>query len=383
MPLNIAILGTRGVPNNYGGFEHFAEHLATGLIKKGHRATVYNSARHPYQMNEWRGARIVHCYDPENIIGIAGQFIYDLHCLLHARKQSYDVILILGYTSSSIWKFVYPRNAVVITNMDGMEWQRTKYSKLVRSFLRYAEKLAIRSCRYHVADSPVIKKYLDAAYGINCKYIAYGADPHPASHERFLESGGLRKGKYFLLMARMEPENNIEMILDGFHHTHPETTFAVIGNMQVKYGKHLLNKYKNDKRIIFLGGIFNEGKVQSLVSNCKLYFHGHSVGGTNPSLLGAMAARVPIAAHLNPFTQTILKQNAVYFSNSTDGRRIIIEENYSDKTKIHNNYSAIVHQYNWEMIIEQYENYLMSAYAETHGHMPVVTAKPVKEAVEY
>src|ERR1700712_3746082 len=150
MTLNIAILGTRGIPNNYGGFEQIAGYLSQGLTEKGHSVTVYNSHNHPYTKSTWNGTNIVHCYDPECIIGTAGQFIYDLNCILDARKKNFDIILMLGYTSSSIWKSLYPRNAIVITNMDGLEWQRTKYSKPVRQFLKYAEKLAVNSSRFHV-----------------------------------------------------------------------------------------------------------------------------------------------------------------------------------------------------------------------------------------
>src|SRR5271154_1959073 len=116
MELKIAILGTRGVPNNYGGFEHIAGYLSRGLVEKGHDVTVYNSSQHPYQANEWYGVHIVHCFDPEYLIGIAGQFIYDLNCILDARKNNFDIILILGYTSSSVWCSFYPNKSIVITN---------------------------------------------------------------------------------------------------------------------------------------------------------------------------------------------------------------------------------------------------------------------------
>src|ERR1700676_3265684 len=160
MGLKIAILGTRGVPNNYGGFEHIAGHLSRGLVQKGHEVTVYNSGTHPYRENRWYGVHIIHCFDPEYLIGTPGQFVYDMNCILDARKRNYDIILMLGYTSSSIWGFLYPKNAIIITNMDGLEWQRTKYSNPVKMVLKYAEKMAVQSSRFHIADSPVIKNYL-------------------------------------------------------------------------------------------------------------------------------------------------------------------------------------------------------------------------------
>jgi len=371
MKLNIAILGTRGIPNNYGGFEHIAGWLARGLVERGHSVTVYNSHRHPYQKKEWNGVRIIHCFDPEYLIGIAGQFVYDLNCIIDSRKRNYDIILMLGYTSSSVWGRLYPKKPIVITNMDGLEWQRTKFSKPVRNFLKYAEKLAVRSSRFHVADSPVIKDYLDNKYGIKSKYIAYGADLYPEANEEHLTEYGLKKQSYFLLMARMEPENNIEMILDGFSLSNSANKFIVIGNTGNAFGTYLVDKYKEEKRIVFLGPIFNERKVQSLTSFCSLYFHGHSVGGTNPSLLDAMASKVPLAAHGNEFSRSILKGNAVFFDNKTDVCNIIHEDQFANQMHILNNYETIVTEFSWESIIEKYENYFMECYLANQEYYPI------------
>ncbi|HEY6899962.1 MAG TPA: DUF1972 domain-containing protein, partial [Puia sp.] len=159
MSLRIAIMGTRGIPNHYGGFEQLAEHLAPGLVAMGHAVTVYSSHNHPCQVKEWKGVNIVHCYDPEYWMGSAGQFIYDLNCIMDVRKKKFDVLLQLGYTSSSVWGSLFPPGALVLYNMDGLEWQRAKYSKLTRRFLLFAEKLAVRYSHYRISDSPVIQQY--------------------------------------------------------------------------------------------------------------------------------------------------------------------------------------------------------------------------------
>jgi glycosyltransferase involved in cell wall biosynthesis len=371
MRLKIAILGTRGVPNHYGGFEHIAGYLARGLVERGHEVTVYNSSRHPYREKEWQGVQIVHCFDPEYLIGVPGQFIYDLNCILDARKKKYDVLLMLGYTSSSIWGFLYPSKTIVITNMDGLEWQRTKYTKTVRGFLKFAEKLAVNSSRFHVADSPVIKEYLDAKYGINCKYIGYGASLFPAAEENLLREYGLEKNNYFLLMARMEPENNVEMILDGYLLSGSKNKFVVIGNTSNGYGSHLREKYKNEKRIIFLGAIFNELKVRSITSFCKLYFHGHSVGGTNPSLLNAMAAKAPLAVHDNRFNKSVVNENAFAFADPKMVSEIILSNQYYHEIWIQNNYAKIKYHFSWDQIISQYENYFLACCLSKNTYYPV------------
>jgi glycosyltransferase involved in cell wall biosynthesis len=217
MKLRIAILGTRGVPNYYGGFEHISEYVSEGLVKRGHSVTVYNSHNHPYKENQWNGVEIVHCYDPEYIVGTAGQFVYDLNCFLDAGKRKFDVVLIMGYTSSSVWGKLYPPQSTIITNMDGLEWKRSKYSKKVQQFLKYAEKLAVKYSQFYISDSLVIKSYLREKYNIESKYIPYGADLFSTEEREQVDNSEALKEDYFLLMARMEPENNIETILDGFN----------------------------------------------------------------------------------------------------------------------------------------------------------------------
>jgi glycosyltransferase involved in cell wall biosynthesis len=370
MGLKIAILGTRGVPNNYGGFEHIAGYLSRGLVQKGHEVTVYNSSKHPYRNSEWNGVRIMRCFDPEYLIGIPGQFVYDLNCIMDARKKNYDIILMLGYTSSSVWGFLYPENAIIVTNMDGLEWRRNKYSKPVKAFLRFAESLAVQTSRFHIADSPVIKEYLDTKYNINSKYIGYGAALYPAADETLLNNYGLAKYQYFLLMARMEPENNIEMILDGYCLTTSKTRFVIIGNTGNRFGKYLVRKYKNDQRVVFLGAIFDETIVKSITTFCKLYFHGHSVGGTNPSLLHAMAARVPIAVHNNKFNNSLVRGNASQFSNAADVCSLIHTDQYLNEQYINNNYSTIKSEFLWDQIVEQYERYFVTCYLTNQEYYP-------------
>jgi glycosyltransferase involved in cell wall biosynthesis len=349
--MRIGILGTRGIPNNYGGYEQITERLSVGLVEKGHEVTVYNSHNHPNQNKNWKGVHIAHCYDPEYLLNTAGQFIYDLNCIRHAKKCKYDVILFMGYTSSSVWYKFFPKSSTVISNMDGLEWKRTKYSALTRKFLKYAEKLAVKYSDFHIADSSAIKKYLDNFYQLNCRFIPYGVE-----NNQIQRSALKNKEDYFMLMARMEPENNIEMILEGFTVSNTHKNMIVVGKTESGFGKFIINKYKGDERIKFLGGIFDQAVVRSYRQNASLYFHGHSVGGTNPSLLEAMADRVVIAAHDNVFNKAVLGSDAFYFSDSAEIKRLIDNEAYSETNSfIENNYKKITDQYNWEAVIDSYD----------------------------
>ena len=374
MKLRVGILGTRGIPNFYGGFEQFAEYLSAGLAAKGHEVYVYNSHNHPYQKECWNNVHIVHCYDPETKLGTAGQFIYDFNCIMDARKKNFDVILMLGFTSSSIWGWLYPANSTIIFNMDGLEWKRTKYSRFVQKFLLQAEKLAIKYANAYIADSEVIQTYLFSKYGINSEYIAYGAEVLVNEDEEVLKEYNVQRDNYFLLIARLEPENNIETILDGFHATATTKFFLVIGDTNNKFGKYLLAKYKNDARIKFAGGIYNNYlKLHSLKAFCFLYFHGHSVGGTNPSLLEAMASQALIVAHNNPFNESILGNDAFYFSSAADVKRIIeeIKRNGREIEMIENNLDKIHSKFNWNNITNQYEKFILNC-LKVKGECPPV-----------
>jgi len=368
MKLHIAILGTRGIPNNYGGFEHISEYVSAGLVAKGHRVTVYNSHNHPYTKKEWKGVHIVHCYDPEYRIGTAGQFIYDFNCLMDARKRKFDVILLMGYTSSSIWGKIYPKKSIIISNMDGLEWKRSKYSKPIQKFLKYAEKLAVRYSDFYVADSLIIKSYLKDKYDIDTQYIPYGANLYSAQEKEQVTQNEAFKEDYFLLMARMEPENNIETILDGFSSSNSEKRFKVLGNTQNKYGKFISHKFKNDERIQFQGANFDNSTVRALQNNSYLYFHGHSVGGTNPSLLEAMASEALIAAHNNPFNRSVLHTDAFYFDNAIEVKTLVetVQRKDTERIMVQNNLYKIQFQFNWEKIIHDYETLILECFNQSN-----------------
>jgi glycosyltransferase involved in cell wall biosynthesis len=363
MSLRIAILGTRGVPNHYGGFEQLAEHLGPGLVKAGHAVTVYNSHNHPWREAQWEGVSIVHCYDPEYLVGSAGQFIYDLNCIMDARKKNFDVILQLGYTSSSVWGFLFPLQTAMIYNMDGLEWQRAKYSKLTRRFLLFAEKLAVRYSNFRIADSPVIQSYYKEKYNIGTEYIAYGADIFPAADRAVLDEFGVGPGNYFLVMARMEEENNIEMILNGFCASRLDKKIVIVGNVSYKYGRYLTEKFGKDPRVVFTGAIFEKEKVHALKFFSAGYFHGHSTGGTNPSLLEAMASRALIFAHDNAFNRNVLGEDAYYFSSAADITQFVggSVRGAREEGMTQRNYVKIVERFNWPAIIDKYERFILQS----------------------
>jgi glycosyltransferase involved in cell wall biosynthesis len=364
--MKIAIIGTRGIPNQYGGFEQFAQNLSSGLVKKGHEVTVYSPHVHPYRENAWESVRIIRKFDPEYRIGTIGQFIYDLNCIIDSRGRGFDIIYQLGYTSSSIWSILFPRRSIVVTNMDGLEWKRTKYGKLTRRFLKYAEGVAVRKSDYLIADSLGIRKYLRQEYGVESEYIPYGATVFSDPDDSLPATYGLKPFEYDMLIARLEPENNIEMILDGRVKAGIARPFLVIANHSTRYGAYLKSKYRQQTDIIFAGAVYELTMVNNLRYHSNLYFHGHSVGGTNPSLLEAMASASLIAAHRNDFNESILGGDAYYFNHEEDIAEILrnVRKDGREQFKLRANEEKIRDVFSWERIIGTYESYFSRILAQ-------------------
>ncbi len=364
--MRIGIIGTRGIPNHYGGFEQLAEYLSVELVKRGHAVWVYNSSLHPNKSENHKGVKLISCFDPESMLGTAGQFIYDFNCIMDSRQRNFEVILQLGYTSSSVWYWLLPKSSIIITNMDGLEWKRSKYNKPVQKFLKYAEKLAAKNSDYLISDSPGIQNHLKNTYQLNSTFIPYGANIFPENPDQYIADTNVLKPfnltpySYYLLICRFEPENNVETVIQGYLQSGKTMQLILLGVSKNKYSAYLKNKYTSDK-IVFHQPIYDLNTLNHLRYFSAIYFHGHSVGGTNPSLLEAMASQALICAHNNIFNEAVLGRDAYYFKNAADLALVFNSENLSQnrETFIPNNLLKIEQQYNWIKIIDAYEDLML------------------------
>ncbi len=358
--MKIAILGTKGIPNNYGGFEQFAENISVLLVKSGHQVTVYNPHFHSYSEQIFNGVQIKKIFSPEKQIGASANFIYDFLCLKDALNDNYDVILECGYHSNapSYYLMGNKKKPILITNMDGLEWKRSKWGKITKWLIKRLELLAIKKSHYLISDNVGIQQYYKKEYGVDSFYIAYGADLVSEYNVSYLEEYALKPQEYLLLIARLEPENNIELILDSYIMSGSKFPFLVIGNCTTKYGRFLQKKYTST-RIRFIGSIYNMPQLDSLRKYALGYFHGHSVGGTNPSLLEAMASQAFIIAHDNKFNKSVLQHNALYFSNveelSSVINRLSVYSSDERNKMIRGNCDLIRTNYSWTYIAKEYE----------------------------
>lgn len=359
MKLKIGILGTRGIPNKHGGFEQFAEKFAVLMAERGHDVSVYNSHNHPYTESTFNGVRLIRCFDPEYKLGTAGQFVYDLNCILDSRKRNFDILFQLGYTSSTIWWWLLPRQSLIVTNMDGLEWKRAKYNRATKYFLKHAEKWGVQHSHKLIADSIGIEDYLLRQYQAESHFIPYGADiPAIASKiSDILNKYGLQQYQYDLVIARFEPENNIGPILEAYADNKNQLLVLVGNYAGTIFGRQCHDRHKHLANIRFLGPVYNETDLNQLRYYSRLYLHGHSVGGTNPSLLEAMSCSTLIVAHDNIFNKSVLGNNAFYFSVTGDIIKLLQTQPNKERYRnwIDNNLEEIHNNYNWKLITDNLE----------------------------
>lgn len=367
--MKIAFISTRGIPNNYGGFEQFAEYISVGLAERGHEVTVYSPHYHPYKDDEYKGVRIKHIYSPEQWMGGSlGSFFYDYSCLKDALKnEDFDIIYEAGYTSiiPAYIRFNVKniQRPLFTTNMDGLEYKRTKFNPLVRKFVFWEERMAVKHSHFLIADNMGIHDYYKEKYGRESKFLAYGANIYDDYDALLLKEWNLSVNDYYLLVARIEPENNLDMAIRGYKESkeYGKRPLIIVGKTNTPYGKQLIKKYGNDPNIRFIGGIYDFKKLNSVRYFSFAYFHGHSVGGTNPSLLEAMASNCFILAHDNIFNRAVLGENAIYYPSSVNVTDILnnIDVLAAQKKGLftQNNIEVIRKEYSWKKLIDEHEKY--------------------------
>ena len=363
----VALLGTRGIPAAYGGFETFAEQLAVRLVQRGHQVTVYSEANQPDLPDEWyQGVCVRPILRPKG--GPVSVIAYDCLCLLNARR-GHDIVYMLGYGAA--WACWWTRKVwgqTVWLNIDGLEWSRSKWSLVARAYLRAMEWVSSWSPTRVIADAQAIADRQASCYpsGVPCTFIAYGAPTvdENAYTPDTLKQWDLQPQGYALVVARPEPENHLLQIVEGYSRFQGHWPLIVVGDIAPRnaYQKHLLSLASN--RVRFIGGIYDQHKLTCLRIHAGCHVHGHSVGGTNPSLLEAMACGNVIIAHDNTFNREVARDAATYFrtpeqltqcliwafSLAPDSRQIL-----AARAK-----EIIGRHYTWEHITDAYEQLLFA-----------------------
>lgn len=360
--MKIAIIGSRGIPSNYGGFETLAEHL-TANCTDNIKYTVYCSSKaYSIKLKEFNGAKLK--YIPLDANGIQS-IPYDNWSIIHAMRNS-DILLILGVSgciSLPILKLFC--NKPIIINIDGLEWKRDKWGRLAKWFYKLSEKVAIKNGNYIIADNLVIQNYVKNTYNKKSFLIPYGAD-HAKKHDltkELLNNYSFLSMPYAFKVCRIEPENNVHIILEAFKNT--SVNLVIIGNWQKnKYGQALYCKYCDEENIYLLDPIYDLNILDQFRSNCLFYVHGHSAGGTNPSLVEAMYLELPIIAFDINYNRETTNDDALYFKDVKDLKNIItnpnlIKEYYEIGRKMKKIADS---KYTWSQISDAYSDVYFKSY---------------------
>lgn len=354
MKKKIAIIGTRGLPARYGGFESLAEYLVRYLNKK-YDITVYCSSRIYSQKKKlYNGAKLK--YLPLSANGVQS-IVYDfLSIILSIRKN--DKILVLGASAGIFMPLLFMFKEKIILNFGGLDWQRDKWNWCVKKYIKISEKFFIRNVGLVIADNNGIQKYIKKEYQIKSVLIEYGGDQ---VEKKFFEAidfkeWGFVGKKYALNVARIQPDNNIEDIIKAFV-DYNEMSLVVIGNWNgSQYGKELRHKYGNIDNIYLLDAIYDQDVLNKIRSNCHIYIHGHSAGGTNPALVEAMSLGLPIIAYSSGFNEYTTENQAIYFSDDKHLLSILREKNAVDYKSVSEKMHEIaLRRYRWSDIVSKYE----------------------------
>ncbi len=316
MKEKVAVIGAVGLPAKYGGFETFVHFLAVHLANEFDLTIYCSGPEYRERPKTFLGARLL--YVPFRANGIQSLF-FDSLSILHACFFS-DVLLVLGATTGFLYPFARLLGKRVVLNPDGLDWQRSKWSPLTGRFLKFLERLSVRQADILVCDNEGIGEYHRKVHGKESHLIEYGGDQisKPPLTEAFRHCYPFVNNPYAFSVARIQRDNNIEMILDGFSQT-PEHVLVFVGNwVSSAFGRETKQKYGKFPNIHLLEAIYDPAILNSLRGYCALYVHGHSAGGTNPSLVEAMCLGLPIASFDVIYNRATTEDKAYYFKNTEE-----------------------------------------------------------------
>lgn len=352
----VAIIGTVGIPAKYGGFETLVENL-TKYLHGEYDFTVYCSAKsYGDKVKYYNGARLKYInLDANGFQSI----LYDVFSIVRALSYA-DTLLILGVSGCTILPIIslISRKRIIV-NIDGLEWKREKWNKYAKWFLKLSEKQAVKYAEVIIADNRVIQDYIHDEYGKPSELIAYGADhalKKTTSAATFTQYPFLVQ-QYACTVCRIEPENKVHLILQAFVKlkTH---NLVIIGNWQKsKYGKKLKEQYGYADNLFLLDAIHDQYILDQIRSNCHIYIHVNSAGGTNPSLVEAMYLGLSIFAYDVPYNIETTSHKAKYFNNSEELTLLIENLDQWDLDKISMDMKAIADRYyRWDKISMNYSD---------------------------
>ena len=373
--MKIAILGTRGIPANYGGFETFAEQLGTRLAARGHEVTVYGRKHYSTTNSKFfKGVELVTL--PTIRHKYFDTIVHTFLSVLHAAPRRFDVILICN-AANSIFAFI-PRllGTPTLVNVDGLERKRKKWNWVGQTYYLISEWLSTFLPSAIVTDAQVIQDYYATRYKKESEMIAYGAEVARRADPEKLARFGLQPNQYVLYVSRLEPENNAHLVIEAYKKVKTDLPLVIVGGAPYAHEYIAELKSTRDPRVKFLGFVFGED-YRALQQNAYCYVHATEVGGTHPALIEAMGAGNCALTLDTPENLEVLGDAGIVYDSANDLARqlqhVIAEPSMIGEYR-RRAMSRVIQFYNWEQITDQYEELL----ARLVGvEAPVVEVKPV------
>ncbi|MHA7239315.1 DUF1972 domain-containing protein [Arthrobacter sp. TMS1-12-1] len=383
-PVRIALVGTRGVPARYGGFETCIEEVGQRLAARGHEVVVYcrTTDGTNHAETEYKGMKLVH---------LPALRKRSLETLSHTGLSAWhlffrrvDVAIVFNAANSPWLPVLRAAGIPVATHVDGLEWKRAKWGSVGKRYYRVAESLAVRWSDALIADAAGIQDYYRQEFGVESTYLAYGAPILESGASDRLADLDLTPGGYHLVVARFEPENHVHVIVDGYVRSKAELPLVVVGSSPYSDEYTRLVTSLGDARVRFVGGIWDQELLDQLYANARIYWHGHSVGGTNPSLLRAMGAGAATNAFDVNFNREVLGANGEYFADAAGIPALVHagEASESDTRLRGKKSQADALAYDWDRVAEGYELLCRElvgrrgARGRRSGAFPLTTALP-------
>lgn len=356
--MRIAILGTRGIPASYGGFETFAEHLATRLTARGHEVTVYGRAHYvsPRQL-EYQGVNLTvlptirHKYFDTVVHGFLSA--------LHAVTKRFDAVLICNAANAPFTPLLRWTGTPVAINVDGLEHKRKKWNWIGQKYYMLAERLATIFPNVTVTDAQVIHDYYLARYRAPSTMIAYGSEVERRPDRDTVRRWRVEPNRYILYVSRLEPENNARLVIEAFKRTRTAYRLLVVGDAPYarEYIRDLKDRARGDKRIIFTGFVFGQD-YRALQQNAYCYIHATEVGGTHPALLEAMGYGNCVLTLATPENIEAVGDAGIAYSDENDLveklQRVLRDGSLVHGYR-HRAQARVRAHYDWEQVVDEYE----------------------------
>jgi glycosyltransferase involved in cell wall biosynthesis len=371
----LLLLGTRGIPGNHGGFETFAERLALYLVERGWEVTVYCQTDGPdgasVSEDHWNGVRRISI--PTQQAGAKGTMLFDFKAIRHALSEP-GIPLVLGYNTAILSTLLRLRGRTLITNMDGIEWKRQKWSTSAKIWLWLNDWIGSLTSNLLIADHPEIARHLTSRRRSDAIVtIPYGADRVERAAVELIKDIGLEPRGFLVSICRIEPENSVLTMLRGFKRAGTPLKFVCLGRLEPDTNSyHAAILAEANENMIFPGPIYAPDILAALRHFSFAYCHGHTVGGTNPSLVEALGAGAPVIAHDNQFNRWTAGPGQMYFTDEGQFKDQLIRLTGSDALADESRKAALQRHdeaFRWPSILGAYED-VLSRYVG--GAMPVI-----------